>query len=133
MTGRTALLSTTLAFGTAWHERDNILVTLCRIGEGRCLTALGEWGDACPLLRDRSTDPGEHVPATLGHLAYATLEYAQAMSPRGRAQSRVRAARDRLSKRGSTSVRTGNRRTRLCRDGIAKLQVLLRKAEAGGR
>lgn len=115
----------------AWTEGDNIFVTLCRIGEGRCLLAIGRWGAASRILWRRAADPGEHVPNVLEHVAWGTLEiaYASSVGRKSRA-ARVSEARDRLT---AARIALGESQEAAYRDlfedALAKLQGLVRTHE----
>ncbi len=117
----------------AWSERDNIFVTLCRLGEGRCLLAMGRWGAASRILWRRARDPGEHVPKVLEHACWGTLEMAHASSVgrKGRA-GHVAQARERLTAARIAMGESEEAAYReLVADALTKLQALIRSMEAG--
>lgn len=117
----------------AWTEDDNIFVTICRIGEGRCLLAAGRWGAASRILWQRARDPGEHVPKVLEHVAHGTLQvaYAASVGRRSRA-AHVAEARDRLT---AGRLALGESREPayqdLFADALGRLQGLVRSREVG--
>ena len=116
----------------AWSEKDNIFVTLCRLGEGRCLLATGRWGSASRILWRRAQDPTEQVPKTLEHGCWGTLQCAYAASvPKRRREYHLKEARDRLT---AAKVALGEAEETAYRnlfaDALAKLQALVRAMES---